>query len=444
MLAEGFEKHRDSVFKIAMPDRWLVVVNGPKLIDELRRLPDDQMSFHEAADDTLHTRYSVGADVVDEPHHVGTIRNQLTRNLGMLMPDVVDEVQMAFKEYIPVQGDEWLSVPAWPTMTQIIARASSRIFVGVPKCRDRDYLAIAIGFTSDIARSRAILNLFPAFLLPITGRLFSFPRRSVRRGAVHFRPIIEERLNKLAQYGDAWAEKPNDMLMWLIDDGRAHSDSVEAIMRKIMLVNFAAIHTSSNSVTHALFHLAANPEYIQPLREEVEAAVKSDGWTKDALAKMSRLDSFLRESQRVNGINCISVMRKAMQDVTLSNGVHIPAGTFIAADAVDTHRNGAKYANPREFDPFRFSEMREGTEGTRFQYVNTSVDYIAFGVGKHACPGRFFASSELKTMLAHIVVNYDVKFAQGRERPSNVYLGPTITPDKGAAVMFRRRQAPVN
>jgi hypothetical protein len=53
---------------------------------------------------------------------------------------------------------------------------------------------------------------------------------------------------------------------------------------------------------HLLFDLAAYPSYIQPLREEVEALVKEEGWTKASVGKMHKIDSFLRESQRVHGI----------------------------------------------------------------------------------------------------------------------------------------------
>ena len=56
-------------------------------------------------------------------------------------------------------------------------------------------------------------------------------------------------------------------------------------------------------MTHAIFDLAARPEYIQPLREEVEQVVTADGWTKTAMGKMWKLDSFLKESMRHNGIS---------------------------------------------------------------------------------------------------------------------------------------------
>ena len=47
--------------------------------------------------------------------------------------------------------------------------------------------------------------------------------------------------------------------------------------------------------------MAAHPEYVQPMREEVEAAIREDGWTKSAIDKLRKVDSFLRESQRIRG-----------------------------------------------------------------------------------------------------------------------------------------------
>jgi hypothetical protein len=53
---------------------------------------------------------------------------------------------------------------------------------------------------------------------------------------------------------------------------------------------------------HAFYYLAAFPEYLEPLREEVEEIVKSEGWAKTALDQMHKLDSFIRESQRLHAL----------------------------------------------------------------------------------------------------------------------------------------------
>ena len=74
-----------------------------------------------------------------------------------------------------------------------------------------------------------------------------------------------------------------------------------------------------------------------------------------------------------------------MKDVTLRDGTLIPRGTLLGAPAAAIHHDERKYAAPDVFDPFRFARMREiEGEGTKHQYVNTSNNYVPFGVGRHA------------------------------------------------------------
>ena len=116
-------------------------------------------------------------------------------------------------------------------------------------------------------------------------------------------------------------QEQNDMLQWIVEEAKTRDQGPYEVARMLLLINFAAIHTSSTvslnaphinirhvtgtiqSLTHALFHLASSPEYIIPLRNEVEGIIAQDGWTKNAMGKMWKLDSFMRESQRINGIH---------------------------------------------------------------------------------------------------------------------------------------------
>lgn len=59
-------------------------------------------------------------------------------------------------------------------------------------------------------------------------------------------------------------------------------------------------------------------------------------------------------------------------------------------------------------------------------------------------PGRFFALNELKCLMGHILLNYDIKwsnrdFLEGGYAPPNKNLGIFSHPDQNATVMFRRR-----
>jgi hypothetical protein len=52
-----------------------------------------------------------------------------------------------------------------------------------------------------------------------------------------------------------------------------------------------------------LFNLFANPEVIPRLREEIDDIIDEEGWTRASIAKMRKMDSFLRESQRFSGLD---------------------------------------------------------------------------------------------------------------------------------------------
>jgi hypothetical protein len=83
------------------------------------------------------------------------------------------------------------------------------------------------------------------------------------------------------------------------------------------------------------------------MREEAERVVQAEGRTKSAIANMPKIDSFLRESQRMNSANPsahdTSAMRRllllvifltrkvvAEKGFTFSDGTVIPYGSFLS------------------------------------------------------------------------------------------------------------------
>ncbi|KAI0334069.1 cytochrome P450 [Cubamyces sp. BRFM 1775] len=441
-IEEGYKKYYGSAFKIAMFDTWMVYVSGPELIDEMKRRPDDELSFHEGADETLQTIYTMGADVHYDRYHIPLVRDKLTRNLPAIVPDVIDEVTVAFQEYIPGNNQDWNQVDVLKTMRDIVARASNRVFIGLPGCRNQEYLDMAVNYTLGVFKDKMLLMFFPNFLKNFANRLWGTNAASVRRAAAQIRPVIEERRQKMAEYGEDWADKPNDMLQWIIEEAGDNESrrSAEAIIRRLFVLNFAAIHTSALGITQAVYHLSEHPEWQDELRQEVERVTAEDGWTFEAMAKMWKVDSFMRESLRYNGIGLGSLLRRAEKDIVLSNGTFIPRGTLLSAAACSLHRDETIYDDPDVFDPFRFARKR-ATKGeeTRHQFVTASAEYLPFGLGRHACPGRFFASNELKAMLAYVVANYDVKFRSGGKKPENLIFAQAVIPSPDAEVLFRKR-----
>ncbi|KAJ7574537.1 cytochrome P450 [Mycena floridula] len=441
MVEEGYRKYHGRVFKIPTIIGWKIVISGPKLIEELRLAKDDQLSFQEAVAELLQVPYTLGNEITTDPYHVETIRGPLTRNIAACFPDTREEMVMAFESQIP-PSKEWTKYPALTTSMQIISRTSNRLFVGVPLCRNPDFLALNIGFTMDVVKASTIINLFPGFLQPVAAKFLTNVPSSTRRAVKHLGPIIQERFDMEEQYGPDWPGKPNDLLTWLIQDAneRPERRTIENLSRRILTINFAAIHTTSMTFTFALYFLADHPELVPSLREEVEEVISTEGWTKTAMGKMKKLDSFIKESGRLTGTGSFAMERKVLRDFTFSDGTHIPAGNNISVAGSPMHFDEDIYPNAVDFDGLRFARMREQEgEALKHQTVSTSSTYVMFGHGKHACPGRFHAISSVSSMLAHILLNYDVCFANEAHAPPPKWFFGNTFPDPGTEVLFRAR-----
>ena len=64
-----------------------------------------------------------------------------------------------------------------------------------------------------------------------------------------------------------------------------------------------------------------------------------------------------------------------------------------------------------------------------------------FGYGPHACPGRFFATNEIKMLLARLILEFDFKNEDGSmERYPQINVGKQSGPDASKNLLFKRVQ----
>ena len=64
---------------------------------------------------------------------------------------------------------------------------------------------------------------------------------------------------------------------------------------------------------------------------------------------------------------------------------------------------------------------------------------LNFGHGKYACPGRFFASLEIKVILVRLVMNYDFKLTPHQGRPANLKAHEFLFPNPDGELLIRAR-----
>ncbi|KAI1341954.1 cytochrome P450 [Xylariaceae sp. FL0016] len=428
------------------------------LIDQ----PDSDLSMHEQTADALQLDHTImDPQLAHNPIHVSLISGLLTRETGNLVPDLLDEIAHGVDNLWGLEKGGFKEICAYDVMRRVIGQATNRVFVGRPLCRDPALLDAGMAFAQDVPLTSTLLRFIPQVLRPLVALFVTIPNR------IHtyqfyriLRPEITRRLKEYdARRGDpelkAAEKEPNDFLQWSIKQGKETGNpyhySTDSLAGRILLLNFASIHTSSFAITHVLLDLAsAKPEYLDELREEITAVLaEHDGqWNKRALAAMPKLDSVFRESQRVNSFVTVATNRIVAnpKGITTPSGLKLPHGSVVCAPSYPVFHDPKIYPEPHAFKPFRFAEKRaakEGEEGgsyiqrARQAFATTSPEYTAFGHGRHACPGRFFAASELKLMLAYLVMNYDIEYQE--KRAENLWFGMNRVPPMAATIRIRRR-----
>jgi len=386
----------------------------------------------------------------------------------------MEEIAATFDELWGTDTNGWKDVCVFDTIMQVVARASNRAFVGLPLCRSKALLDHAMGFAQAVPMAAVVLCQLPAAIRPLAASLIAHPNRKHTRGFANIlRPDIERRKRLLDAASDEIEKKigdaePNDFLQWSLLRARSNSQKAEydsdIIAERLLALNFAAIHTSTFSITNVIFDLlAANSsrEYLDQLRQEANTALESNNgeWTKRGLSKMYKMDSALRESTRLGSFLGKGLVRKVMapNGLTTPNGTHCPYGSMIAVPSNGVHNDPEYYPDAAIFRPFRFSSERlsnateeedSSSEDERthsddyirkanLSFVSTSASYHPFGHGRNACPGRFFAANELKLMLSYMLLNYE--FESLDERPESKWIGSNLVPPMKATIKIRRK-----
>lgn len=195
-------------------------------------------------------------------------------------------------------------------LSNVVARSSGRMLGGVTLSRHQGWTKTMLDFTHDTFLAAQRLKDFPAMVRPALQYFIPEVAQFTRHHALASKlivPILDDRERK--------EQRMPDLLQWMSEnsEGRSKGKSSSTLLH----VSFAAVHTVAVSVTHILYDLCAMPEYVQPLREEIQSALAAEGGkpTKKAFLMMSKLDSFMCESQRFNPLLLsmyISISTKAL------------------------------------------------------------------------------------------------------------------------------------
>ncbi|KAI4217474.1 MAG: hypothetical protein LQ351_000069 [Letrouitia transgressa] len=391
LLREGYEKFNGGLYYVPSPLGERLMLH-PKYIEELKSAPIDKVDF-------VATFQEVGFSIT--------------------------------------RRHDWTEVMVADRFTQLVGRISSRMFGGTALSRHDDWVNTTITFAVDGFIGAQKIKKFPHFLRPLAAKFIP----EIAKIKNHYKlahdlliPMLEERERK--------GEKHLDLLQWMSENAKGEETEKKYIADIQLKVSFAAIHTSAAAPTQLIYDMCAMPEIIEPLREELRTALNQEGsLTKQALNMMPKMDSFMKESQRFNPLLLITMERMVHVDYQMSDGFVIPAHTSVGVPTQAVSMDPKIYPDPDKFDAFRFAKLRETDpeRAGKMQYASSNPQSMGFGFGRHACPGRFFASNEIKAIMAHLLTHYDFKFPDGQERPPSLGFETQYLPNHEGRVLMKKR-----
>ncbi|EHL02729.1 putative Ent-kaurene oxidase [Glarea lozoyensis 74030] len=192
-----------------------------------------------------------------------------------------------------------------------------------------------------------------------------------------------------------------------------------------------------------LHDLCLHPEYIPILRKDIERS----GWGSFDQSKGQEfplLDSFMKESSRLNPVEA------TLKPFELSGGHKVPVGEWVCTAPKAMHRDQVYWAKPLDFHGFRFVEPKlydtilsatqfEVPEPGKQSAFNEVLDWQLWGTGRNACSGRFYATALVKTMLALLIMNYDMKLADPRRSKNSFVWRSFIYPYASTPILLKPR-----
>ena len=407
--------------------------------------------------------YSNSEVLLESDLHFQTLTKKITPNLHSFIAPMKSDLDEVVEEAFPklsskfdlgsreifqanLLTEEWTEIKLHNLAEKLSERLSARVFVGEPACKDPVWLEASTNYVHNASLTVFIMRATPGWIQPVVARLLPTYWRSIywaNKSIEYLVPIMQKRRDDAAE-DPSW-EKPQDFLQGMMDLANEHDSPNEKLARRALVMGLASLHLTTIAVEHILYDIWARPEYVAPLREELETVLARDGgeWTRSTPGDLRKLDSFLRESQRLSPPSLLAMHRMVQNEpITLSDGKVLPPGQHVCLPAYNVSTDPKIIAGSDEFDGFRYYRMREEgspDEAQKHQFSTIDHQHLHFGVGHNACPGRWFASILLKMIVGEMLLRFDLELP-GQARPPNMTVDEFIVVDPASKSRIRLRQ----
>ncbi|KAI0747863.1 cytochrome P450 [Daedaleopsis nitida] len=171
--------------------------------------------------------------------------------------------------------------------------------------------------------------------------------------------------------------------------------------------------TTYSTINTFILAMVLHPHVLKKAQEEIDRIVGQNRLPDfDDRENLPYIEGIFQEVLRWRPVVPLGIPHSTMQDDTY-NGMFIPKGTMVFANAWSMAMDTRVYHDPETFKPERFLP---GPHGAPEQFPHAS-----FGFGRRVCPGRFLAMGSVWMAIASLCATMEIRKAIGPD-------GKEITP----------------
>ncbi|XP_058657704.1 24-hydroxycholesterol 7-alpha-hydroxylase isoform X1 [Ammospiza caudacuta] len=194
----------------------------------------------------------------------------------------------------------------------------------------------------------------------------------------------------------------------------------------------------ANAVPVAFWTLAfilSNPAIYKKVMEDLASVFGKAGKdtlevSEEDLKKIPFIKWCTLEAIRLRSPGAIT--KKVINPIRIKNFT-IPAGDMLMLSPYWLHRNPKYFPDPEMFKPDRWKEAN--------LEKNAFLDsFVAFGGGKHQCPGRWFAIMEIQLLVVLFLYKYEFVLLDAVPKESPLHLVGTQQPMAPLQVRYKCRE----
>ncbi|CAO3571080.1 unnamed protein product [Mortierella alpina] len=432
------EEEYGQVFNVYYMSKSYTVISGPQIREVFM---NEDFSAIDAIEDLTGMRTFLNSMVksnrdIDSRTVHEVVRDNISPNLPLFTPRIVKELEKNLEKQLGIcpaeEGGKLVEKPML-VLQEMVANAMANVFVGSEIAQSRKVIDTFITVAADFG---ALLNSgvhrtssWRTFLKRTEINVLHPLQKHVRILVDATTPVILERRRQEAEAIERGIEyqRPDDILQRLLDNvDKYHFVDLEDVCGHLLILVLASVHTTTDTSTNLLYYMAAYPEYLDKLYEEQQQVLdaiqqerellRQDSLRKGepidpdmdpshdrdlsaaAIKRLVCMDSFVREVFR-SRTERLSLMHLARRSVRLSSGILISKGSNVIINMRSAHQGPDQGEDATEFRPWRFVGKSKAA-------TKVGVDFLPFGMGRHACPGRFLAMQELKTIGVMMVSTY--------------------------------------